>query len=396
MSKSERATKYFFWAAFGAFLAMSVPHVAWVFRQYEPNQPDLAWWAVSWGVAISIDLLICWLSYTRSDQEQKKADGAITWIFIFLLALLSWYCNWLFSEVMSGIDAWSFSLPFGLTTFGSLTPIIVSAIPMFMIAYTYMSRRILSKKSEPKSAQELQQDLAELRQKSVLELQIAALKNKQKSSWIRGKFQMISDAFSDKNDAEIAADLTQSIDEIKQDFDQNQPEIEDEITVISGSDVRQNRAESLPKLTVVEQTMFDAFMQHPEDANELLRISQEKNLDEFVTILRHKYPRYANYITVESVAMVLQHIWRKSPPILRKISADNIPIKPSQYLMTFEEASAYTGYAISTLKKQLATGEILANKSGDKLKVSTLKIRTGNTGKMPAITVEKVPATNGR
>jgi hypothetical protein len=329
VSKSERATKYFFWTAFGAFLAMSVPHVAWVFRFYEPKNDgyDLAWWVISYGVAISIDLLICWLSYTRSDQEQKKGDSAITWTFIFLLALLSWYCNWLFSEVMSRVDVWSLSLPFRWTI-GTLTPVMVSAIPMFVIAYTYMSRRILGAKSAVKSAAELEQDLAELKKKSHLELQIAALKNKQKSSWIRGKFQMVSDAFSGQNQAQIE-------DDSEQDLTQISPEIKDEITVISGSNLPQNHVKILPKLGAIPPPISDAPL--PLQAGRL-----------------------------------------------------------SQYLMTFEEASAYTGYAISTLKKQLNTGEISANKTGDKLKVSTLRIRTGMTGKMPAVTVEKVPASNGR
>jgi predicted GIY-YIG superfamily endonuclease len=69
--------------------------------------------------------------------------------------------------------------------------------------------------------------------------------------------------------------------------------------------------------------------------------------------------------------------------------------KSKRYFMAFAEASEYTGYAISTLRKQLKSGEIEANKNGDKLKVSTLRIRTGHTAQMPAIQVEQVPATNG-
>ncbi len=329
MSKSERATKYFFWAAFGAFLAMSVPHVAWVFRFYEPKNDryDWAWWAISYGVAISIDLLICWLSYTRSDQEQKKADSAITWTFIFLLALLSWYCNWIFSEVMSNINVWSIPLAFGWTI-GNFTPVLVSAIPMFVIAYTYMSRRVLSKKSEPKSAAELAKDLAELQAKSSLESQIILLKNQQKSSWIRGKIQMISDAISGQNQSQIEEDSQLDL-----------PEIQEEI------------AEDFP-----------------------VNLEQKKQ-------------------EIRAAIEQTREVYREEFTKLGMLPASP---KPTQYFMTFEEASEYTGYAISTLKKQLNAGEISANKTGDKLKVSTLRIRTGMTGKMPAIQVEKVPATNGK
>ena len=50
--------------------------------------------------------------------------------------------------------------------------------------------------------------------------------------------------------------------------------------------------------------------------------------------------------------------------------------KSTKYFMTFEEASVYTGYAVSTLVRQLRVGEIEANRHGDKLKVSTLKVKS--------------------
>jgi hypothetical protein len=87
-------------------------------------------------------------------------------------------------------------------------------------------------------------------------------------------------------------------------------------------------------------------------------------------------------------------IERKVPQILEEKSVPQVT-KPSQYFMTFEEAVRYTGYAEVTLRKQLKAGEIEANKNGDKLKVSTLRIRTGHTSQMPAVKVEQVPATNG-
>ena len=63
--------------------------------------------------------------------------------------------------------------------------------------------------------------------------------------------------------------------------------------------------------------------------------------------------------------------------------------KPRKYVMTFEEASEYTGYAISTLKQQVEKGEIQPTLSGKKLRVSTLRIKSGFTNKMPAIKVAK-------
>ncbi len=62
--------------------------------------------------------------------------------------------------------------------------------------------------------------------------------------------------------------------------------------------------------------------------------------------------------------------------------------------MTFEEASRYTGYAESTLKKQASLGQIRLNKKGDKLVVSSLKIKM-NTIELPEVKVDTIPATNG-
>ncbi len=55
-----------------------------------------------------------------------------------------------------------------------------------------------------------------------------------------------------------------------------------------------------------------------------------------------------------------------------------------KYLMTFEEASRYTGYSISYLKAQVTKKEIEVGQSG-KLKVSSLKVKSGNTGEVPAL-----------
>ncbi len=59
--------------------------------------------------------------------------------------------------------------------------------------------------------------------------------------------------------------------------------------------------------------------------------------------------------------------------------------RPQKYLVTFEEAAHITGYAISTLKQQLKAGEIEANVKGDKLKISTLKIKPGYSIQPPAL-----------
>jgi len=47
MDKAQIVLKWFFWVAFAAFLSASIPHVAYFFRAFEPQNPaeDAWWWA---------------------------------------------------------------------------------------------------------------------------------------------------------------------------------------------------------------------------------------------------------------------------------------------------------------------------------------------------------------
>ncbi len=304
--------------AYAAFLYASLRHIAYFFASFEPAGSD---WTGAYALAISIDVTALILTIGVMFFRKGMSGWALAgiWFFIFCLTAFSWIVNWEYAVQFQGQGLSK------ATVFQWMNPILASAFAFLNLAYSVIAELFNSK---PKTAEELQRDLAELQQKSRVQSQISDLKNQQNSSWIHGKIQMFSDAISGRNQAQIEHDS-------EQDLTQISPEIEDEITVISGSNLPQNHVKILPKLGTIPPPISDAPL-----------------------------PLQAT--------------------------------RPSQYLMTFEEASAYTGYAISTLKKQLATGEIVANKSGDKLKVSTLRIRTGMTGKMPAVTVEKVPATNGR
>ncbi len=376
--------------AYGAFLYASLRHIAYFFASFEPAGSD---WTGAYALAISIDvtalILTIGIMFFKRGMPWHALVGV--WFFIFCLTGFSWLVNWEYAVQFQGQGLSRAS------AFEWVNPILASAFAFLNLAYSVIAELFNSK---PKTAEELQQELADIQQKSRLELQISDLKNQQNSSWITGKIRMFSDAISAAFQPQIAndsqPDLTQISDEFEEDLEPISSEIENEITVISASNLPQNHAEIPLKLGMIEQRMFDAFMQHPQEAKELLKLSHEQNLDEFVATLQNKYSRYASYITPERVTNVLRYIAHKSVEKEREVLANNSPEKPAQYFMTFEEASRYTGYAISTLKKQLNVGEIVANKSGDKLKVSTLRIRTGMTGKMPALQIEKVPATNGR
>ena len=64
--------KYFFWIAFAVFLAASIPHVAYFFASFEPSEgPEgIWWWAVSYAIAISIDVTVYLLSWTAFQRYQ--------------------------------------------------------------------------------------------------------------------------------------------------------------------------------------------------------------------------------------------------------------------------------------------------------------------------------------
>lgn len=146
--KSLTITKCLFWIAFTAFLATSLPHVAWLYHLFEPGN-NLVWWVLSYGIAASIDVMLAWLSWSHATST-KRAGKGVTVSFIMALAILSWYANYLYvldHLPYQTISVWTIDLGFGLST-GLITPIIVSAIPLFVIGYTYMLGQLNTTKGE--------------------------------------------------------------------------------------------------------------------------------------------------------------------------------------------------------------------------------------------------------
>lgn len=183
----SKVTRFIFWIAFMSFLCASIPHVAWIFDQFERGSDTQmvtigtfqfdVWQGLSYLIALSIDALVMWLSFQLS-VGKGKVDAGMTWTFILILSALSWYCNWLYSIAHSPaahIDIWSLPLLGGLTTVGTLTPFIVSAFPVFSIGYTFMLSR-LSKASM--SPDELRQLLADKKQLADIRKQYTSDENR--------------------------------------------------------------------------------------------------------------------------------------------------------------------------------------------------------------------------
>jgi len=194
MTKQQTATKVLFWGAFGIFLMVSIPHVAWVFRQYEPQDQGIAgfvWWVLAYGFAIAIDGVIGWLSHIKSEGT-TGADKGFVWGFIVVLVIMSWYFNWVFSMAHDPSkktpDVWSFVLTNQMwfvpsITVGQLTPVVISALPVFIIAYTFILGKVNAMKvAAAKSLADLQAEANEAEQRTKAEQRIRAAQKQQKDT----------------------------------------------------------------------------------------------------------------------------------------------------------------------------------------------------------------------
>lgn len=146
-------------ALFGAFIVclyVSIPHLAWVFYSWEQVNPtqdspisialfgiDILTtkqgWLNAYLQAMSIDVIIAFLSITLTNSKDKTHTG-IGYTFVTLLIALSWFFNWLYAKDHAPVNAgiWSHTEVWGLVHLDTLTAIITSALPVFALAFTVM------------------------------------------------------------------------------------------------------------------------------------------------------------------------------------------------------------------------------------------------------------------
>src|SRR6185437_9030467 len=155
--------RYFFWAAFAVFLAASIPHVAYFFNSFEP---DSSWsWAVSYAIAISIDVTVYLLSWTAFQRYRRyRTPKAVWqhWLLIVMCTVFSWAVNWAYAKQFHS----TIMLSSAETTAPWLTsvfPFMASAFPLLGIVYTMMAETVTETEAEEKQekAQQLNA-LAEL------------------------------------------------------------------------------------------------------------------------------------------------------------------------------------------------------------------------------------------
>jgi hypothetical protein len=167
--------KYFFWIAFAVFLAASIPHVAYFFASFEPSQgPEgVWWWAVSYAIAISIDVTVYLLSWTAFQRYRRyKTPKAVWqhWLLIVMCTVFSWAVNWAYAKQFHSTTMLSSAetvAPWLINVF----PFMASAFPLLGIVYTMMAETITETAAEEKGKGSLQLTaLAELAKQTNLPL----------------------------------------------------------------------------------------------------------------------------------------------------------------------------------------------------------------------------------
>jgi hypothetical protein len=152
--------KYFFWIAFAVFLAASIPHVAYFFASFEPtNGPEgIWWWAVSYAIAISIDVTVYLLSWTAFQRYRKYRTARAVWqhwLLIVMCTVFSWAVNWAYAKQFHNgvmLSSAESAAPWLTNVF----PFMASAFPLLGIVYTMMAETITETAAEEKQEKALQ------------------------------------------------------------------------------------------------------------------------------------------------------------------------------------------------------------------------------------------------
>lgn len=152
--------KYFFWIAFAVFLAASIPHVAYFFASFEPSQgPEgVWWWAVSYAIAISIDVTVYLLSWTAFQRYRRYRTAKAVWqhwLLILMCTVFSWVVNWAYAKQFHSLTMLS-SAESTAPWLTGVFPFMASAFPLLGIVYTMMAETITETSAEEKQEREQQ------------------------------------------------------------------------------------------------------------------------------------------------------------------------------------------------------------------------------------------------
>jgi len=414
-SKQQVATRVLFWSAFGIFLMVSIPHVAWVFRQYEPQDPGLAgfvWWVLAYGFAIAIDGVIGWLSHIKSEGT-TKSDQRFIWGFIVVLVMMSWYFNWVFSMAhdpsQKKPDVWTFVLTSQMwfipsVTVGQLTPVVISALPVFIIAYTFILGKVNAMKvAAAKSLAVLQAEANEVEQRAAAEKRIREAQKNQKderdplgnvfnlakrvrkeAESFRGEkrdpelekldkvlqlFRSTPGLLSDEN-AELAETAIMEVLHVKR------PAVARFWRIKAGQVLAQESAHTHDEISDETRQSHDGATDTSLDES---AIDDGKNFDEAM----EKLGKFSD-VSSMNIRQLFDESLDGTTENLRIVDGQNTdedatgksnvqrPIRPRY--VSIEDAALLTGYAIETLKRKVSDGEIKRH-STDKNRVLVSSLR---------------------
>lgn len=206
--------------AFFGFLLTSIPHVAWLYHAFEEPSIDIVVGHVnslifSYMVAIGIDVTIAVLSVLM-DIGAKRGNAFVVYAFVALLGALSWYANYLYvmaHDPVHQANVWNITLFRDVTT-GYLTPIIISAVPIFVLAYTFILG-FISGKSVSSEDLTAQADALEKTADAQARIRQARLKNRSgvaidTVNSVKGVWHNVLHGAQTEKPAMVSGDLTET------------------------------------------------------------------------------------------------------------------------------------------------------------------------------------------
>jgi len=193
---------FILWAAFFMFLSLSIPHLAWVFHQFEGTESKIVTlgkvqidllWIECYGVALGIDATVAALAYLLQLGLNSGFTKGIVWAFTVALSGLSWYLNYLFDMAHKPIQAsvWNIGIAGGLTTTGYATPLVTSAVPVFLVAYTFIIDIVGNKKQV--SLEDLQKEVEEKKKLSAVKKELKDLNRSNLVNSIKGAVSSVAE-----------------------------------------------------------------------------------------------------------------------------------------------------------------------------------------------------------
>jgi hypothetical protein len=183
--KDHKLLAAFFWFTFAAFLAPSIPHIAYFFQSFEPDAVGLeavVWSVVCYAIALSIDGTILWLSRCAAQGTAGKGYRGAFWFFIAFLTALSWFLNWVYAvhhlasataKLSGAIEGKLFGIAF--LPLALVEPMVASMFPVLAIMFTFMAGKVVAER--PKTVEEVEREADELARRLGAQQRLVALRD---------------------------------------------------------------------------------------------------------------------------------------------------------------------------------------------------------------------------